>query len=287
MHTSIKMQDMAQKTLFIITSILLCIAACVNGITNTTNSDFFETNVTTLLYIPWFETKYLYCIIHAIVIIPIIALSFDKKVYFARTYTSILPAILITGLLFIMWDFAKTHIHVWGFNSKYLLNIFIWNLPIEELLFFITIPTAFMFIYVCFEIYALMPRHNVPDIITPTLIIGLIIIGIYFWQYTYTSTVTLFAASTLCLHLAIGNAYIRLKTYLVFIVSLIPFFFINGILTGAFQNEPIVWYNTEELLNIRIISIPIEDIIYLLPLLLINTSLFEWFRQKFSQKSPI
>ena len=34
------------------------------------------------------------------------------------------------------------------------------------------------------------------------------------------------------------------QTYVLYAVSLIPFILVNGILTGAFQSEPVVWYNT-------------------------------------------
>ncbi|HOS83470.1 MAG TPA: lycopene cyclase domain-containing protein [Bacteroidales bacterium] len=276
---------MTQKTLFIIASILLCIAACVNFATNTTNPDLIQKQVPTLLHVEWFETKYLYMIVHALVYLPIIALSFDKKVFFIRTYRIVLPAIVSTGILFIIWDFAKTHMHVWGFNPYYVIGMYLWNLPLEELLFFITVPTACMFMYVCFVAYGWMPRGNTIDKITVYIILALSVLGFACWDYTYTSTVSLLAAATVSIHVALGNAYTRTKTYVLYAVSLIPFILVNGILTGAFQSEPVVWYNTGEFLNIRIISIPIEDAIYLLPLLLINTSLYEWFRQKFGQKT--
>ena len=47
-----------------------------------------------------------------------------------------------------------------------------------------------------------------------------------------------------------------------YIFILIPFFIINGLLTGSFILEEIVWYNDNYNLGIRIGTIPLEDIFY-------------------------
>ena len=43
---------------------------------------------------------------------------------------------------------------------------------------------------------------------------------------------------------------------------LIPFFIVNGLLTGSFIIDEIVWYNNNHNLGLRIGTIPIEDIFY-------------------------
>ena len=60
-----------------------------------------------------------------------------------------------------------------------------------------------------------------------------------------------------------------------YFVSLIPFILINGFLTGSFTNEPVVIYNPEEILGIRILNIPIEDSIYNMLMLIIIVFLYE------------
>lgn len=275
---------MTKKNLIILFSSILFVAAFINFLTNNTNPQLIQKQVATLMHVPFFETHYLYLIVHALVYIPILVLSFDKKVFFIARYRHVIPAIVITGTLFIIWDFAKTHMHVWGFNPKYIIGLHILNLPIEELLFFITVPTACMFMYVCFIEYGWMPLTNSIDRITPYVILLLTSVGFVFWQFTYTSTVSLLASSVLGFHVAYGNSYTRTKTYVLYSISLIPFILVNGILTGAFQQQPVVWYNTGEFLNIRLISIPIEDAIYLLPLLLLNTSLYEWIYVRYTRK---
>jgi lycopene cyclase domain-containing protein len=61
---------------------------------------------------------------------------------------------------------------------------------------------------------------------------------------------------------------------------LIPFFIVNGILTGSFIENEVVWYNNSENLGIRLFTIPIEDTIYALSLILTNLALTEYFQSK-------
>ena len=49
-----------------------------------------------------------------------------------------------------------------------------------------------------------------------------------------------------------------LSTYI--IITLIPFIVVNGVLTGFLDNiNPPVWYNINEIIGVRIITIPIEN----------------------------
>lgn len=66
------------------------------------------------------------------------------------------------------------------------------------------------------------------------------------------------------------------KFYRTYLVSLIPFLIVNGILTSL----PVVIYNDTENLGIRIFTIPVEDTMYSLLLLLMNVVLFEFFKKK-------
>jgi lycopene cyclase domain-containing protein len=63
-------------------------------------------------------------------------------------------------------------------------------------------------------------------------------------------------------------------------IILIPFFIVNGLLTGTGLDEPVVWYNDSQNLRMRILTIPVEDIFYGMLLLLLNTALFEKFKRK-------
>ncbi|MGB0178070.1 MAG: lycopene cyclase domain-containing protein, partial [Owenweeksia sp.] len=70
------------------------------------------------------------------------------------------------------------------------------------------------------------------------------------------------------------------RFYLSYLFVLIPFFIVNGILTGFGIEEEVVWYNDQENMGTRIFTIPFEDAFYGMILILGVVSLYEYFGRK-------
>ena len=68
--------------------------------------------------------------------------------------------------------------------------------------------------------------------------------------------------------------------FITFLIILIPFSIVNGILTGSFIDEPVVSYNNEENLGIRLGTIPIEDIGYAFTMILMSLVLIKKIEKK-------
>lgn len=58
--------------------------------------------------------------------------------------------------------------------------------------------------------------------------------------------------------------------FLTFLIILVPFIIVNGILTGSFIENEVVWYNNDENLGIRFFTIPVEDFAYAFSMILFN-----------------
>jgi lycopene cyclase domain-containing protein len=231
------------------------------------------------------SSEYLYLLINIVSIIIPLAWSFERKVFFIQYWKAALSAILITMILFIPWDIYFTHIGVWGFNDKYLIGVNLFGLPVEEYLFFVCIPYASLFTHEALKYYIPdNPLDKVANALTYFFILILfILIGIGYSNW-YTITATVLAL----LVISVLKYFIRPKSlsryFFSYLLILIPFFIVNGTLTGSLTSEPVVWYNNDENLNFRLGTIPIEDTIYGLSLLLINMSLFEYFKTKIAFK---
>jgi len=212
------------------------------------------------------------------IIIPFI-FSFHSKINFFKHWISFIKANLITLIPFIIWDELFTRNGIWGFNKEHLYGIYIANLPLEEILFFIIIP------YCCVFTYYVMKKfesYNNPKMQKMSLTIGAIILitGIILNSYLYT-TITFISLGILLILVSCTNSKLLPTFYLTYLIITITFFIIiNGTLTGGTLENAPVWYNDSENLNIRIWTIPIEDFFYSMLLMLSNIYLFEIFKKK-------
>ena len=221
--------------------------------------------------------EFSYLLINFLTIFFPIVLSFDKRVAFFKSWAYVFPGLLITGLLFLFWDYLFTIYGVWSFNPEYIIGIHILDLPIEEILFFITVPFACIFVYECLNYYVkpdLLRRFSSP--ISYFLIAFSILMLVLFYDRVYTLITFGLLAAVLIITEFVVKSTIMSRFYLAYLVSLIPFYIVNGLLTSI----PIVMYNDAENIAFRVGTIPFEDHFYSLSMLLINILLFEYFRKR-------
>ena len=208
-------------------------------------------------------------------------LSFDKKVAFYKSWKYLLPAIFVMGLVFIAKDVIFASMNIWGFNDRYLIGNRMLGLPVEEWLFFLVVPYAIVFIYACLVAY--LPFDPLVRIHRPFLYllsVILLLVAIIFHERLYTSVIFALTAMLLLYNLWKQQAWLSMFL-LAYFVSLLPFLLVNGVLTGSFLDEPIVWYDNTQNLGIRLLTIPIEDTIYNLMMFLMTIQLMEFFRKKY------
>lgn len=215
---------------------------------------------------------------------PLLA-SWDKRFNYASKFKFLFPSIFITGTFFIVWDIIFTQNGVWGFSETHTSNINILSLPIEEWLFFIIIPFSCVFIYESVKYFFDINKYNgISRMIIIVVGTSLLILSFLNSERAYTFWNFLFCGSFL-----IYSGYKVRDYHANFIVSYlfsnIGLLIVNGILTDGnfdfnFSTDPVVWYNNDENLFIRFITIPVEDFFYSLLLLLMNVTFYEKFKSK-------
>jgi len=238
--------------------------------------------------------KYTYLLLDlAIISVPFLA-SFYPKHPFYKLWIPLLKSLFLTGLFFIIWDVAFTSVGIWGFNPEHLLGITIFQLPLEEWLFFIVVPYACTFSFFAFE--SLLKKSIFESSVRYlTLFIFALCVALAITQFGrhYTFFTALFTAIFLGLHLWKWKTKWMAGFYMTYAVILIPFIISNGILTGLhfyeypllltnpeIVSEQVVWYNNDHNLATRLFSIPIDDFIYSLLLQLMTVTYFMHFRSK-------
>lgn len=197
--------------------------------------------------------------------------SFERRMKYNKRWKVIFPSLFITAIFFIIWDIIFTKMEIWSFNPRYHSGIEFFGLPIEEWLFFICIPYASIFIHFAFHYF--LPNVALSDSTVKKIYFVLMVITIPILVFNYDKWYTFINLSLFVIIITIAAFKVRsiLNTYFItFLIILIPFLIVNGILTGSFIDEPVVFYNNQENLGIRLGTIPIEDIGYAFTLMLMS-----------------
>jgi len=218
-----------------------------------------------------------YLIFNLIVISGPLSLSFDRKVHFVDKWNNVFKAILISLAVFVAWDSIVTGRH-WWFNDQYTLGLKILKLPIEEWLFFITIPYASLFIWEVFAAYFKNRELKWLQIVRSILYSGIPLgIGLVIISKEYTGLVLISLGLVALLDWKLKTKmFIQLRTFQYMAISALAMLIFNGYLTW----RPVVLYSEAYQLNNRIFTIPLEDFGYGYALILLCTILYEYFKRQ-------
>ena len=210
--------------------------------------------------------QYLYSfILFFSVIVPFI-FSFHKRLQFHLHFKSFFLGLIGMLLIFIPWDIWFTSLGIWGFNPKYLTGLYFFNLPIEECLFFICIPFCCIFTY--HVVWTLSKNKSIKPMKRACWIISfaLLLAGVLLNDLMYTA----YTFIGLSIAMLIAPYYVNMKVFFkTYLILLFPFLVVNGLLTGSFIEDQIVWYDDNNNISLRILTIPVEDFFYSFFMLLV------------------
>lgn len=230
---------------------------------------------------------YLYLIIDIVTIFIPFFFSFHPRIEFHKKFKAFFPAMVLSGCAYLSWDIYFTVQGIWGFNPDYLMVLRIWQLPIEEVLFFICIPFACVFSH--YTLIAIFPQgglsKGMTNLISACLALILVLMVVFFFDKTYTAFNAFFTL-TILVFTSVSKPILLRRFYIAWCLLMLPFLMVNGVLTGSLIDAPIVWYNDAENLGIRIFTIPVEDVFYGMGLVMLNILLTETFLPKALKYRP-
>jgi len=228
----------------------------------------------------WLESQFLYLGLMLFSMSYPLAQSFERRLKYYKNWRGLFIGICIMMLVFIPWDIWFTDIGVWWFNDDYITGVKLWLLPLEEWLFFIIVPFACIFIHEVLKHFIskdLLIKTANPFFIT--LIPILLAVGLMNLDRLYTA-LTFISTALALVYLVYRKPVWRGRFLMTYLVCWLPFLLINGALTGNFTQDAVVNYNPEEFLGYRVTTIPIEDSVYNLLMLLMVVWVYEWQRKE-------
>ncbi len=228
--------------------------------------------------------KFTYLLINFFTILIPLARTWEPKLQFYKKFRLWFPGMLFTAVFFLTWDYFKTKYGVWSFNDEYILGPRVGGLPIEEILFFFTVPYACTFIYEAMSHFwgSGIPAFKLRTTVYVLSVI-LLVASFFVTDKAYTFSVLFIGG----LYFPVAARLLRGNTLSIFMVtyliSLLPMAIVNGLLTAL----PVVIYDNTQNMNVRIGTIPVEDFLYAAILLCMNISLYEWKKTKQQIKRSI
>jgi lycopene cyclase domain-containing protein len=183
----------------------------------------------------------------------------DKR----TAYYSCLPAlglsIVVVSTCYLLWDVLVTARGEWSFNGKYLTGVQILNIPLEEVLFFITVPYSCLFIYEVVLYATTSSGFRLPLSVVIALILVCLAASLAVYPQGYTAKALASCGFFLIIALLIDRPLIKSKQYWIWLaICYVPFLLINTVLTAL----PVVEYNSKAIWGLRLGTIPLEDFFY-------------------------
>jgi len=218
-----------------------------------------------------------YIIIDVLIVFFPLIFSFKWKFKYYKFFKPLAASIAIVGITYILWDALATYRGDWWFNNNYLIGIKILGLPIEEILFFIVVPFACIFIYENL-IYFLKDKKIPYNKIFYLAIAGIfIILGLIYRTQEYTVLAMFSCALFFILAPSLYPDILKKRNYWIYIIlSFIPFIIFNYFLTSLI----VVHYNPLAIWGIRITTVPLEDFFYNYSMLSFYLLVYMYFKEK-------
>lgn len=229
----------------------------------------------------------LYLIVVLLVIAGPLALSFEKNLRLYKRWKYLLPAILVTMLVFVAWDIAFTYYGCWQFNPMHNSGIYFFELPLEEYLFFISIPyaCAFTFYAVQFHFPNYKASLKLTKLLSATAIVASVAIAAMNVERTYTFISFLVVALFIALAFKFARKVLQYY-WAIFPIIAVPFLIVNGVLTGSGIEQEVFSYDADKISGVFLWTIPIEDLIYAFSLILSVLGLCDYIERR-DQKNQL
>jgi len=196
---------------------------------------------------------------------------------FYKKVPYVLQSIAFISTAYIVWDVIATERGDWAFNPEHLIGFYILDLPLEEILFFITVPYACIFIFETVSFYVKEVKFNFNNKLFLISAVLLIIFGIIFYNQNYTFTVSIFTAAFF-IGAILFNKYLLASRnfWITMLISFLPFLIVNYFLTSI----PVVTYNDAAFSAMRFITIPYEDFLYSFSMISLWILFYELAKEK-------
>ena len=228
-----------------------------------------------------------YLIIDALILIFPLIFSFKWKFKYYSYFKPLAASIIIVGGIYILWDIVVTLRGDWAFNEEFLSKIYFpakeIGLPIEEILFFIVVPYACIFIYENLEHFIPAKKLWYNKWFYSIMAFVFVIVGLLFYHQDYTILAMFSCATFFLVAIIFSPDLLQSRNFWFYIIlSFVPFIIFNYFLTSLIvvsYNPAAIW-GGNGVWNGRFFTIPFEDFFYNFSMLSFYLMIYIFFKKR-------
>ncbi|KAF0239238.1 MAG: lycopene cyclase domain-containing [Prolixibacteraceae bacterium] len=220
--------------------------------------------------------NYWYALVLIVMAVITMFLFVKKTIVFFTELKYMLPAIIFSGAIFILFNHRLLETGILSFNSNFLTGKYLFSLPVEEWLFLLIISLFSFSVYILITV--LFPNFERPNLFLVISVVLLLGFGLVAWHFRQ-KLIPFFIFFLLTIYFGYTIFRNRFKMhltkfYISYAIAVIPYFLIKGLLYSL----PVISYNTGYTLGIRLLGTPVEEFGYFFLLMLINVTIFEYLK---------
>jgi len=226
-----------------------------------------------------------YLIIDILILIFPLIFTFTWKFKYYKFFKPLSVSIFIVGISYIIWDILVTARGDWWFNEEFLVGIEIFGLPLEEIMFFIVVPFACIFIYENLQYFVKDKKVFFNKWIYLSLAGLFIVLGLIFYKQDYTVLAMFSCALFFILTPTLYPELLKSRNFWLYIIlSFIPFIIFNYLLTSLIVvgYSPEAIWGGDGLWNGRFFTIPLEDFFYNFSMLSFYLLVYVYFKKRWN-----
>ncbi len=213
----------------------------------------------------------------AIIAFPLI-FSFERRLEFYKKFKPLAVALLLVGFLFVAWDIFATYRGHWSFNPLYVNQAKLFGLPLEEIMFFITVPYSCLFVYHSIGHFVKDKKlFGIGKWIPASIAILILLFAFVFFSKEYTFLAIISVGLAMLFVALVNMELFASRSYWLYtFLTLILFLIFNYLLTSY----PVVQYSPEAITGVRVLTIPIEDFMFNFSMLTSYLTVYLWASKK-------
>lgn len=210
-------------------------------------------------------------------VIPII-LSFQKKKRFIFRLRYLLPATIFSAAIFLMWEWRFTEFGIWSYNPDFITGIDLLKVPLEVWFSVFILPFSSVYIYEWLKIR--FENFEKPNLFLAVSLVLFVMFAVlaYFYRRELFSFFTFFLTAIYLGYTIFRNRFKKYYTkfYLAFAISLVPFMVVSLVMYSL----PVISYDASHTMQVPLLGVPVERLVYLYLMLLINFTIYEYISSR-------